>query len=326
VLFKPESVDERVWGRLLSKVEEISGREKVDHDVCLIGSHARGDASPISDVDLVMFSDGESNLKRTEVFYVDEKAITMFPVNVKRLLGAKSIDFYNANNPFEARLILGSGLVLHKAREGVFGRRIDMDATRRIIGEALSVRLMSALSDATLDLGEGVRDMRVCLAKVKLYAKLFKERLDPWSIIPYRYRPEDGLEKLLEGLYYSTDYDELSSKLVGLDLRGVMAEAFRERLETMDRVVEKMVAEVGFAGKYVENYIRLYLTVEERVRSALWGELPGRWEIEELKQNVDHNSTNITCKDGRASWLVSMNEGGSLKIEHYGTNTLLQVC
>jgi len=45
-LFKPESVDERVWGRLLSKVEEISGREKVDHDVCLIGSHARGDASP----------------------------------------------------------------------------------------------------------------------------------------------------------------------------------------------------------------------------------------------------------------------------------------
>jgi len=44
---------------------------------------------PISDVDLVMFSDGESNLKRTEVFYVDEKAITMFPVNVKRLSRSK---------------------------------------------------------------------------------------------------------------------------------------------------------------------------------------------------------------------------------------------
>lgn len=320
LLFKPKSVDENIWRKLLSKVEEISSRERVRHDVCLIGSHARGDASPISDIDLVMFSDGKSNIKQTELFYLGDTSITIFPVDVTGLLKAESIDFYNANNPFEARLIHGDGRALDKVREGVFGKRIDLDATKKIMGETLSTRLMSALGDVTLDYGEGIRDMRVCLAKVKLCAKLLMERVDPWSIIPYNYKPKGDLETLLDELYYSKSYEELSSKLVKLDLRNLMAKAFGKQFKTMINVVEKTVGEVKFAGKHVESYVRLYLIVEERVRSAIWDKLPGRWKIEEqLKPKLNHDRTNITYRDEKISWLTSIGEGDSLKLEHYGT-------
>lgn len=320
--FKPESIRRDVWEKLLDKVAEMSGREKIRYDVCLIGSHARGDASPISDVDLIIFTEGESNLKQTELFYLDDTSITIFPVNVTGLLKAESIDFYNANNTFEAKLIHGEGRVLHKVREGVFGKSIDLDVTKKIMGETLSARLMSALGDTTLDYGEGIRNMRVCLAKVKLYAKLLIEKVDPWSMIPYSHKPEDELENLLDELHHSKNYEDLSSKLVKLDLRSLMAEAFGERLKTMVKVVEKIVGEVGFAGKQVENYIRLYLVVEERVRSMVWDKLPGRWEIEEhLKPKVNHDGTNITCRDERASWLVSTGEGDSLRLQHYGATS-----
>ncbi|RLI19530.1 hypothetical protein DRO54_08330 [Candidatus Bathyarchaeota archaeon] len=109
VLFRSRVVGEGFWGNILRKAEEILGSESVECDACLIGSYARGDASPISDVDLVLFADGESALKRTEIFYIGEKMITVFPVNIHRLLEAEAIDFYSANSPFEAKLIFGEG-------------------------------------------------------------------------------------------------------------------------------------------------------------------------------------------------------------------------
>lgn len=309
-----------MWEELLERVVELSGREEVRHDVCLIGSHARGDASPISDIDLILFSEGESNLKHAELFYLDNTPVTIFPVDVTRLLEAESIDFYEANNPLEARLIHGDGGVLKRAREGALGKRIDLDSTRRITGEALSNRLLAALGDAVLDIGEGVRDMRVCLAKAWLYTKLLIGRVDPWSIIPYTYRPEEPLESLLEGLYRSESYGELSLRMEGLRLRGIMEGVFGEHMGVMVQVLGNLVDHIGFAGRHAENYMTLYLMVEEEVRSKVWSRLPGRWRIEEqLKPDVNHDRTNISCRDGKVSWIISMAEGNGLKLEEYGT-------
>jgi len=137
LLFKPHYVSEDFWKKLLRKVEEISSCEKVECDICLIGSHARGDASPISDVDLVLFAEGESNLKQTELFYIDETMVTIFPVNAETLLRSESTDFYNTNNPFEAKLLEGNGKILDALRKGVFGKRIDLDATKKVTGRNL---------------------------------------------------------------------------------------------------------------------------------------------------------------------------------------------
>jgi predicted nucleotidyltransferase len=318
-LFRPRSIGERVWRKLLGKVEQISRRERVRHDICLIGSHARGDASPLSDIDLTMFAEGESVLKQTDLFDLSGVQITTFPVDITRLLKAESVDFYSASNLFEAKLIHGEGRVLRRVREGVFGKEIDLGMTKKILGEALSRRLMSALGDVTLDYGEGVRDMRVCLAKAKLYHEIFVEKVHPWSIIPYRYEPEDELESLLDELYYSKDYEELSSKLAKADLGSPMMEAFGRRFGTMVDVVGKVVGEVGFAGGHVKSYIQTYFSVEERVRATVWSRLPGRWEVEErLKPKVNHDRTNISCGGGKVSWLVSTGEGDSLKLECYG--------
>jgi len=174
-MFKPKVVSEDLWRKLLNKVGEISGSQRAKCDFCLIGSHARGDASPISDIDLVVFSDGESTLKQTEIFNIDEKMITIFPVNVHRLLKAESIDFYSINNAFEDRLIHGDGRVLDTLRRGVLGKKIDLDATKKITGRTVSTKLMVALSDAALDYGEGVRNMRTCLAKANLHTRLSSE-------------------------------------------------------------------------------------------------------------------------------------------------------
>jgi len=305
VLFKPRGVSEDFWRSILRKAEEISGSESVECDVCLIGSYARGDASPISDVDLVLFADGESALKRTEIFYIDEKMITVFPVNIRRLLEAEAIDFYGANSPFEARLIFGEGRVLDTLRRGVRKKRIDLDSTKRITGRTVSTRLMAALSDAALDYGEGLRNMRACLAKANLFRMLLKEAADPWSIVPYHYRPEDDLEDLVEKLYYSESYDELSSKIASLNLRGLMEETFQGQFETVLKVAEKITAKVGFAGRHVENYVKLYLIVEEKVRAEIWSRLPTRWKIEEeLNSRVNHYHTTIAYNDGKVWWIA----------------------
>jgi len=52
-------------------------------------------------------ADGKSNLKQTELFYLDGISVTIFPIDIKALSRAESIDFYNVNNPFEAKLIYG---------------------------------------------------------------------------------------------------------------------------------------------------------------------------------------------------------------------------
>jgi len=316
-LFKPENVREDLWKRLLDKVEEISSRESAEHDICLIGSQARGDASPISDIDLIMFIEGESNLKQTELFYLDETSITIFPVNVNSLIKAESIDFYKANNPFEAKLIHGDGEVLNKARDGVTGKKIDLDATKKIIGETLALRLMGSLGDATLDYGEGIREMRICLAKAKLYNKLLAEKVESWSIIPYIYKPEGNLETMLEELYCSRNYEELSLKIKVLNLKGFMERVFEQQLEVMNQIVEKLVKYLGFAGEYVKNYVTLYLIVEENVRSKIWSMLPGRWRLEEEFRSVNHEASHIACQDREVMWMVSTVEDEKLKLHRY---------
>jgi predicted nucleotidyltransferase len=107
------------WRDLLRRVEELSG------DLCLVGSYARGDASPLSDVDFVVFSEGESKFKRTEIFCLNDKMVTLFSVRAADLIMAESLDFYSVNNPFEARLICGEGKVLNKLRSGLRGKSID---------------------------------------------------------------------------------------------------------------------------------------------------------------------------------------------------------
>ncbi|HIE23217.1 MAG TPA: hypothetical protein EYP68_03195 [Candidatus Korarchaeota archaeon] len=318
-MFSPKTVSEDIWRRVKGKVDEISSCEVVEHDICLIGSHAREDASKISDIDLVMFCDGESNLKGTKFIYLDGKPVTIFPVNVKKLIGAESIEFYNANNPFEAKLVHGDGKVLNKLRNAIFRKKIDLDSTKKMVGRTVSLRLMSSLSDAILDYGEGIRNMRVCMMKTKLYKKLFFEKVDPWSIIPYRYEPEDEFEKMLNKLYLSESYDELSSRIRELKLKKYFEETFGKNFKAMNKIAERMIGEMRFAGEHVENYIHLYLIVEERVRSRIWRKLFGRWKLDErFKSSVNHDRTNIACQDNSVSWIVSIGKGESFKLEAYG--------
>jgi len=68
-------------------------------NLCLVGSYAMGNASPLSDVDFVVFSEGEAKLKRTEIFCINDKMVTLFSVRAADLPMAESLDFYNANNP-----------------------------------------------------------------------------------------------------------------------------------------------------------------------------------------------------------------------------------
>jgi len=99
-----------------------------------------------------------------------------------------------------------------------------------------------------------------------------------------------------------------------------MEEVFQGRFEIMLKVAEKVTAKVGFAGRDVENYVKLYLIVEERVRAGIWSGLPSRWMIEEeLNSRVNHYHTTIACSDGRVYWILSTGEGEDLKLKHYGT-------
>jgi len=310
------------WRDLLRRVEGVSGCCGGDGDLCLVGSYARGDASPLSDVDFVVFSEGESKLKRTEMFCINDKMVALFSVRAADLIIAESLDFYSANNPFEARLICGEGKVLNKLRSGLRGKSIDLDATKRLICGTASARLLSSLSDVALDYGEGIRSMRVCLAKARLYAKLFKESVEPWSIIPYNYKPVDELERLVEHLYRSKNYSELSKRIGKLDLTDLMAKTFHKHVKTIDKAVKNIIDDAGFAGKHVKNYAGLYMLVEERVRSTMWEGLPPRWKIvEELNSKITHYHTFITCTEKTVEWIVSTGKGADIKPKEYGCTT-----
>ena len=50
------------WRDLLRRVEGVSGCCGGGGDLCLVGSYARGDASPLSDVDFVVFLRVNRNL------------------------------------------------------------------------------------------------------------------------------------------------------------------------------------------------------------------------------------------------------------------------
>jgi hypothetical protein len=125
---------------------------------------------------------------------------------------------------------------------------------------------------------------------------------------------------MLEKLYHSGSYEELAQKIKDLRPEGLMEMVFGEHLEVVFQVVEKLVDHIGFPREHVKNYLNLYLTVEEEVRSRIWSMLPGRWRVEEdLEPNVNHYRTNISCRDGKVSWIVSWGEGDGLKLKEYGT-------
>jgi len=310
-------VKKEAWRKILRWVREISGREEAECDVCLIGSHARGNASAISDVDLVIYCDGEPQLKGTETMHTDETSATIFPANVERLVGAEAVDFYSASNPFEARLVHGKGDVLERLRTEILGKTVNMDGTKRLIAQAVSFRLVSAFGDAILDYGEGVRDMRVCLSKAALYGKLFEEGVEPWSIVPYAYVPEDELGILLEELYRSDSYGELSDGIAKLDLRELLETTFGDNAATMERIAAKASASLRFGGKHVDNYVALYLLVEEGMRRSIWGSLPGRWVLEREFADVDHESSHIACDRERVEWMVFIERGKRGRLERY---------
>ena len=177
--------------------------------------------------------------------------VTIFPVNAVTLLRSESTGFYNANNPFEAKLLHGNGKILDALRKGVFRKRIDLDSTKRVTGSTVSTRLMAALNDASLDYGEGVRNMRMCLSRAKMHTNLFKEAIDPWLMMPYHYKPEDNLENQVEKMYYSESYEELSTKMRRLNLRNLVTNTFGEHVKTVVKVAEKITGKVGFAGEHI---------------------------------------------------------------------------
>ncbi|MEM3788811.1 MAG: nucleotidyltransferase domain-containing protein [Candidatus Bathyarchaeia archaeon] len=264
-----EILSKSFWNNLTCAIKKFLGCRE-GWDVCLIGSYARGDAYPLSDVDLAVFAGEEAKAKRTEVFHVDGKTMTVFWVSVPELAGANAVDFYSANIPFEAKLMIGRGRMLEKLRNEMRHKRVDLEATRKLIWRTAAARLMAALSDAAMDVGEGVRNMRACMAKARLYTMLFMEKADPWTLIPYSYKPKNMLESLVEGLCRSQTREELSAKILRLKPDELMAETFKEHAGIMAKAAENIVDYVGFSGEHVKNYACLYLAVEERVRSTLW--------------------------------------------------------
>ena len=208
---------------------------------------------------------------------------------------------------------------MNKLRRGLRGKSIDLDATKRLICGTASARLLSSLSDVALDYGEGIRSMRACLAKARLYAKLFKESVEPWSIIPYNYKPVNELERLVEHLYHSKNYSELSKRIGKLDLTDLMAKTFHKNVKTIDKTVKNIIDDAGFAGKHVKNYAGLYMLVEERVRSTMWEGLPPRWKIvEELNSKITHYHTFITCTEKPLNGLFQQAKGRTLNPKNMG--------
>jgi hypothetical protein len=65
---------------------------------------------------ILSFFEDESKLEWTEIFCINDKMVTLFSVWAADLIMAEPLDFYSANNPFEARLICGKRKVLNKLR------------------------------------------------------------------------------------------------------------------------------------------------------------------------------------------------------------------
>ena len=255
--------------RLLKKVlASITKACPMEYDVCLIGSHARGDASRFSDIDLIIFFDGLLSQPPKPRFYLDGVDVTVFSVDVRYLEDANELEFYEINNPFEAVLLVGSGRMLSRAREAVRWKSLDYTATLHSIYGAVVSRLCSAISLAGLSHAEGVRDLRACLARRRLYELIFVKRLSPRAIIPYRYVAVDELERLVDELYYSRSAAELDEMLAGLDIKplskAVLGGSYSKVVEALDRL-PRSTPNPGAT----KNYLLLCILVEEYVRRSI---------------------------------------------------------
>lgn len=288
-----------------------SKAEGVENDICIIGSWARGDANALSDFDLVMFCNGEPN-GGAELAYLDCVPVSLFKVNALRLLRSESVDFYSVNNVFEGQLIFGRGRILDRLRQGLRGTPIDYESTRVFLCCAFSNRLRDALLELPLSCALGMRDLKTALAKLNLYRLLFAEKADPWKLIPYRNRPSSPLELIIIGLCCASDVER---SLEELDIDWALRGTFKE-VEEVDRIVEAVKEAEGYAGKYVENYFRLYMLVEELVRRTAFPALPTRLEIDGYYPNVDHAATVISFENGNPCWLVSYRgDDGRVQLE-----------
>lgn len=113
------------------------------------------------------------------------------------------------------------GKMLEKLRNEMRHKRVDLEATRKLIWRTAAARLMAALSDAAVDVGEE--------------------------------------------LCHSQTREELSAKILRLNLNELMAETFKEHAGIIAKAVENIVNYVRFAGEHVKNYACLYLAVKEKV-------------------------------------------------------------
>jgi len=295
--------------RLVAIARGWSKAEKLENDVCLIGSWARGDASSVSDFDLVMFCDGEPK-KEMKSALLDYVPISLFRVDANQLINDKRVDFYNANNVFEARLVFGSGKILEKLKRKIWRKPIDYEASRIFFYLAFHNRLRNALTEFSLNCALGVRDLKTCLAKLNLYRLLFVEKVDPWKIIPYINQPPSWLEKTITGLYY-VDPEKVEEEIKKLRLHEIIMKTFKDQTQTVNKIVEAVRRRESYAGKPVANYFRLYLLVEELTRQTAFPTLPSRAEIALTYRHVKHTMTWISFDKNEACWLIFHQKGRS---------------
>jgi len=291
--------------RLVTRARGWSKAEKMENDVCLIGSWARGDASSVSDFDLVMFCDGEPK-NEVKSALLDYVPVSLFRVDANRLINNKQVDFYDANNVFEARLVFGSGKILGKLKRRIWRKPIDYEASRIFFYCAFHNRLRNALTEFPFDCALGVRDLKTCLAKLNLYKLLFVEKVDPWKVIPYVNQPSSWLEKTLINLYHSEKVEEEIRKL---ELHEIMMKTFKDQTQIINKIVEAVRRKESYAGKHVANYFRLCLLVEELTRQAAFPTLPSRAQIALTYKHVKHTMTWISFNKNEACWLIFHQKG-----------------
>jgi predicted nucleotidyltransferase len=284
--------------------------EKMANDVCLIGSWARGDASLVSDFDLVMFCDGEPK-KVVENVFLGDVPVSLFRVDANKLISSGRVDFYNANNVFEARLVFGAGKILEKLRREIWRKPIDYEASRIFFYCAFRNRLCNALTEFPFDCALGVRDLKTCLAKLNLYQLLFVEKVDPWKVIPYVNQPSSWLEKTLINLCHSEKVEEEIRKL---ELHEIMMKTFKDQTPIINKIVEAVRRKESYAGKHVANYFRLCLLVEELTRQTAFPTLPSRAQIALTHKNVKHAMTWINFDKNGVCWLIFHQKGKQTKV------------
>jgi len=279
--------------------------EKMENDVCLIGSWAREDASSVSDFDLVMFCDGEPK-NEVKSALLDYVPVSLFRVDANKLINDKQVDFYNANNVFEARLVFGAGKILEKLKREIWRKPIDYEASRIFFYLAFHNRLRNALTEFPFDCALGIRDLKTCLAKLNLYKLLFVEKVDPWKVIPYVNQPSSWLEKTLINLYHSEKVEEEIRKL---ELHEIMMKTFKDQTQIINKIVEAVRRKESYAGKHVANYFRLCLLVEELTRQTAFPTLPSRAQIALTYKHVKHTMTWISFNKNEACWLIFHQKG-----------------